>query len=148
MFRRHGGEVQVLLVHPGGPLWAHKDAGAWTVPKGAPHAGEDGLEAARREFREETGFTAVGPFTALAPVRQKGGKIVEAWAFEGDCDPRQLVSAPFTMEWPPRSGKMREFPEVDRAELFDLATAKRKINAAQVPFLEELERLLSSQELA
>lgn len=145
MYRRLGRQLQVLLVHPGGPLWTNKDEGAWTIPKGEPHADEAGLDAAMREFQEETGFPARAPFTELTPVRQKGGKLVQAWIFEGDCDPHALRSSTFSMRWPPRSGSLREFPEVDRAEFFDIETAKRKINAAQVQFLLELECLLSKQ---
>jgi predicted NUDIX family NTP pyrophosphohydrolase len=141
MYRRTEGEFQVLLVHPGGPYFANKDAGAWTVPKGEPAEGEDPLAAARREFREETGVE-VPPAAAMLPlgqVKQKGGKVVQAWAFEGDCDPSKCVSNTFRLEFPPRSGKMQEFPEVDRAAFFSIAEARTKINAAQVELLERLE---------
>jgi predicted NUDIX family NTP pyrophosphohydrolase len=139
MYRVQNGELQVLLAHPGGPFFKKKDEGAWTIPKGEVEPGEDLLEAAQREFAEETGVTPAGPFRPLAPVTQKGGKIVHAWAFPGDCDPAAIVSNTFTMEWPPRSGKQRAFPEIDRADFFDLATARRKIKAEQVPLLDELD---------
>jgi predicted NUDIX family NTP pyrophosphohydrolase len=141
MYRRTGGELQVLLVHPGGPYFAGKDAGAWTVPKGEPGEGEDPLVAARREFREETGIE-VPPGAMLHPlgqVKQKSGKVVQAWAFEGDCDPGRCMSNTFRMEFPPRSGKFQEFPEVDRAAFFPIGEARKKINAAQVELLERLE---------
>lgn len=134
--------LEVLLVHPGGPLWQKRDAGAWTIPKGLPEAGEDLLAAARREFAEETGHAPEGEFTALKPVTQKSGKVVHAWAIEGYFPPGELRSNTFTLEWPPRSGRFAEFPEVDRAEFFDLGTARQKINPAQVALLDELERLL------
>lgn len=138
MYRVRGGEIEVLLVHPGGPFWRNKDAGAWTIPKGGIQDGEDGLTAARREFEEETGFKPHGPFVELKPIVQKSGKIVQGWAFAGDCDPRQMKSNTFTMEYPPKSGQMREFPEIDRAEFFGLEDAKGKIIPAQIQFLEEL----------
>lgn len=143
MYRRRGREVEVLLAHPGGPLWQGKDEGAWTIPKGEIDPGEDPLETARREFREETGFEATPPFLELGPVHQKSGKTVRAWAFESDWDPRRLASNTFTLEWPPRSGRRREFPEVDRAEFFTLDEARRKINPAQAPLLDELARKLA-----
>ena len=138
MYRRCGGALEVLLVHPGGPFWARKDAGAWTVPKGECEEGEDPLATAKREFVEETGFEPGEPFIALSPVRQAGGKTVVAWAFEGDCDATRIVSNTYEMEWPPRSGRRATFPEVDRAGWFDVETAKVKINAGQVPLLDEL----------
>jgi len=138
MYRRRDGELEFLLVHPGGPFWKNKDAGVWTIPKGEIDPGEDPLAAAQREFREELGFEAKGPFVELTRIQQKAGKIVHAWAFEGDCDPSQIKSNTFTLEWPPRSGRKVEFPEVDRAEFFGLEEAKRRINAAQIPLLEEL----------
>ena len=137
LFRRRD-ELEVLLVHPGGPFYRNKDQGAWSIPKGEIDAGEDLFEAACREFQEETGITASGPFMPLTPIRQKGGKTVHAWAFEGDCDPEAVHSNTFTMEWPPRSGRQQEFPEIDRAEFFDLATAREKLLASQVPLLDEL----------
>lgn len=140
MYRRREGALEVLLVHPGGPFWARRDDGAWTIPKGEIDRvnGEEPLATACREFREETGLTPQGPFVALAPVRQKGGKVVHAWAFAGDCDPAALTSNLFTMEWPPRSGVFASFPEVDRAAFFGVAEARRKLNPAQVAWLDEL----------
>src|SRR5262245_60636106 len=140
MFRRSG--PKVLLVHPGGPYWAKKDLGAWTIPKGEIAEGEDELTTARREFEEETGVRPEGEPLPLGHVRQKGGKIVHAWAIEGDCDPAAIRSNTYRMEWPPGSGQSRTFPEVDRAEWFDLAEARRRINSAQVELLDALERLL------
>src|SRR3954453_3114638 len=133
MHRMVDGALQVLLVHPGGPFFRNKDEGAWSIPKGEIEPGEDFLETARREFEEEIGVAPTGPFVALTPVKQKGGKVVHAWAFEGDCDPGAIGGSTFTIEWPPRSGRRAEFPEIDRAEFFDLAAARRKINAGQVP---------------
>ena len=142
MFRRRGGEVEVLLAHPGGPFWQLRDAGAWTIPKGGIHAGEQPLDSAIREFKEETGFDACPPFIPLGRIVQRSGKIVHAWAFEGDCDPAAIRSNTFTLEWPPRSGHHREFPEVDRAGWFDLEAAAEKILQGQMPFLHRLaERL-------
>jgi predicted NUDIX family NTP pyrophosphohydrolase len=142
MYRLGGGSPQVLLVHPGGPFFRNKDEGAWSIPKGELNSDEDPLAAARREFAEETGLEPSGPFAALTAVRQSGGKMIHAWAFEGDCDLSILVSNTFTMEWPPRSGRHAEFPEVDRYDFFDLAAARRKINAAQVDLIDELEGML------
>src|SRR5262245_6873752 len=113
MYRKRGDMVEVLLVHPGGPLWAKKDLGLWTIPKGECFQNEDLLSCARREFEEETGLVSAGPFAPLTAVGQPGGKIVHVWAFEGDCDPARLRSSTFTMEWPPRSGRQRQFPEID-----------------------------------
>jgi predicted NUDIX family NTP pyrophosphohydrolase len=141
-YRRRGDVVQVFLVHPGGPFWARKDLGAWSIPKGEYCPNEDPLAAAKREFNEETGFSATGDFTPLAPVKQPGGKTVYAWAFESDYDPSRMKSNTFLMEWPPGSGKQQEFPEVDRAAWFDLDEAKRRISKAQVRFIEELCRTL------
>ena len=142
VYRRTPDGVRALLVHPGGPFWKNKDDGAWTIPKGEVAAGEELLDCAKREFREELGMEAAGRFIPLAPVKQKGGKVVHAWAFEGDCDTAACRSNTFRMEWPPRSKQFVEFPEVDRVEFFDLATARRKINAGQVALLDELEHLL------
>jgi predicted NUDIX family NTP pyrophosphohydrolase len=139
MYRIRDGKLQVLLAHPGGPFFKNKDEGAWTIPKGEVESDEDFLEAAKREFKEETGVTPTGPFTALTPIRQKGGKIVHAWAFEGDCDPGAIVSNTFRIEWPPRSGRLMDFPEIDRAEFYDLAVARRKIKAAQAALIDELQ---------
>jgi len=138
LYRRRDGILQVLLVHPGGPFWARKDAGAWSIPKGEYGAGDDPLIAAQREFVEETGFSLAGPFLPLAPVKQPGGKIVSAWAAEGDCDPTALRSNVFPMEWPPKSGRTSDFPEVDRADWFSLSEAADKILPGQRPLLDEL----------
>ena len=138
MFRGRGDKLQFLLVHPGGPFWKNKDAGAWSVPKGELSEGEDGLQAARREFKEELGLEAEGEFTALSPIKQKSGKVVQVWAFEGDCDPSACKSNTFELEWPPRSGKLVHFPEVDQVAFFGLTEAASKINPAQLPLLLEL----------
>jgi predicted NUDIX family NTP pyrophosphohydrolase len=138
MFRRRGDALEVLLVHPGGPFWAKKDLGAWTIPKGEVAEGEDALATARREFEEETAIRPEGPFRPLGSVRQKAGKIVHAWAFEGDCDPAAIRSNSFRVQWPPGSGEWRTFPEVDRAEWFDLGEARRRINPAQAALLDAL----------
>jgi predicted NUDIX family NTP pyrophosphohydrolase len=135
LFRNRSGLLEVLLVHLGGPFWSKKDKGAWFVPKGEILPGEDEFAAAQREFKEETGFDPHGPFVTLGSVKQKSGKTIVAWAFEGDCDPSQLKSNTFQMEWPPRSGKQREFPEVDRAAFFTLEQAREKIHPAEAPFL-------------
>ena len=133
---RHGREgLEVFLVHPGGPLWMHKDDGAWSIPKGEFEPGEEPLAAARREFTEETGFVAEGTFVPLTPVTQPSGKVVYAWAAQGDCDPAELRSNTFTF-------KGREFPEVDRAAWFSLAEARKKILRGQVGFLDELREIL------
>jgi len=142
-FRKSG--PQVLLVHPGGPVWKNKDEGAWSIPKGEIGPDEDPLSAARREFQEEIGVQPQGTFVELKPIKQKSGKIVHAWACQGDCAPNQISSSTFTMEWPPGSGRQAEFPEVDRAVFFDIEAAKRKINPAQVALLDELESLLSGK---
>ena len=146
MYRCRQGVAQVLLVHPGGPYWAKKDTGAWTIPKGEIEQGEDAFAAARREFEEETGFRSEGDFRPLNPVSLKSRKTVYAWAFEGDCDPGALRSITFTMEWPPHLGKEQEFPEVDRAERLSLEEAKEKIQAGQMGFIEEFERIISEEE--
>jgi len=143
MYRLRNGQRQFLLVHPGGPLWKNKDAGAWSIPKGEIQPGEEPLAAARREFAEELGFTPYGNFVPLTPIQQKGGKRVFVWAVEGDCDSGSLRSNTFQMEWPPRSGHMQDFPEIDRAEFFVLSEAKLRINPAQIPCLEELGRKLA-----
>lgn len=139
LYRRKLAGLEVLLVHPGGPWWRGKDLGAWTLPKGEIDAGEDALAAAVRELREETGVAVCGPFTALGTVRQKAGKRVTAFACEGDCDAAAIVSNRFSIEWPPRSGRQQEFPEVDRAQWFSLDEARTKINEAQIALLEELQ---------
>ncbi|HEX8798776.1 MAG TPA: NUDIX domain-containing protein [Terriglobales bacterium] len=145
MYRiNRGDRLEVLLVHPGGPFWAKKDHGAWTIPKGEIVPGEDLLATASREFEEELGFAPQGKLLSLGMVSQKGGKKVHAWAFEGDCNPAALKSNSFTIEWPPSSGRMQEFPEVDRAQFFGMDEAKKKINPAQVELLLTLERYTHS----
>lgn len=143
MYRRKGDELQVLLVHPGGPFFAKKDDGAWTIPKGEVAEGEDLLATACREFEEETGVRAAGPFRELSPIKLKSGKVVHAWALEGDCDPAAIRSNTFTIEWPPRSGTVREFPEIDRAAFLTLEEAAKKINLAQQPLLDQLRDALA-----
>ena len=144
LYRFRDGRLQVLLVHPGGPFFRNKDLGAWSIPKGEPDEGEPLLDAAKREFREETGFVVDGEYLELTAVKQKAGKVVHAWALEGDCEPVALRSNTFPLEWPPRSGKRVEFPEVDRAEFFELEKAREKINPAQSALLEELQRRVGS----
>jgi predicted NUDIX family NTP pyrophosphohydrolase len=141
-FRRQPG-LEILLAHPGGPFWAKKDQGAWTIPKGLAESDADPLAAARREFTEETGFVAAGPTLPLRPVRQKSGKTVMAWAFEADFDLNGFTSNHFEMEWPPRSGQMKSFPEIDRLAWFGYEAALEKIIPYQRPFLEELKEKLS-----
>ena len=142
MYRRRQGILEFLLVHPGGPFWAKKDLGSWSIPKGEYTSDEDPVEVAKREFEEETSFKASGKFIPLTPLKQPSGKIITAWAFEGDCDASAIKSNTFAMEWPPRSGRQQEFPEVDRAAWFPLPIAKEKITKGQVDFLEELNRIL------
>jgi predicted NUDIX family NTP pyrophosphohydrolase len=142
MFRLIRGELQVLLVHLGGPFWAKKDQGAWFVPKGEINEGEDELSAAKREFEEETGIKPEGNFIWLGNVKHKSGKTVVAWAFEGDCDPQSIHSNMFSMEWPPRSGKQRDFLEVDRAQWFTVEGAEAKIQRDEFELLERLEAVL------
>ncbi|HUR60005.1 MAG TPA: NUDIX domain-containing protein [Opitutaceae bacterium] len=138
LHRRVGDGFEVFLVHPGGPLWAKKDLGAWTIPKGEFTAEEDPLAAAQRELKEETGLVVVGPFVSLGCVKQAGGKVVHAWAAEADCDPATIVSNTFSLEWPPRSGQKRDFPEVDRAAWFAPDVAAEKINPAQAALIARL----------
>jgi predicted NUDIX family NTP pyrophosphohydrolase len=145
MYRMQEGKVQVLLVHPGGPYFQAKDEGAWSIPKGEVEHGEDLLDTAKREFKEETGVTPSGPFIALTPVTQKGGKIVHAWAFPGDCDPSANVSNTLMLEWPPRSGRQVEFPEIDKADFFNVDSARPKIKPAQMALIEELELILNGK---
>jgi predicted NUDIX family NTP pyrophosphohydrolase len=137
--------LQVLLAHPGGPFFNNKDEGAWSIPKGEVEPGEDLLETAKREFEEEINVIPTGPFIALTPVRQRGRKVVHAWGFQGDCDPSAIVSNTFRVVWPPRSGHQMEFPEIDRANFFDVATAKRKINPAQSALIDELEGIVNQE---
>ena len=144
LFRMRSGRLEVLLVHPGGPFWARKDDGAWSIPKGEIADGEDALAAATREVEEETGARPSGRVIALDPVRQSGGKVVHAWAVESDFDPTTLRSNLVEMEWPPRSGQRKTFPEVDRAAWFSLETAARKILSGQTPLLRQLEARLTS----
>jgi predicted NUDIX family NTP pyrophosphohydrolase len=139
MYRRtHAGAIEILLVHPGGPLFAKKDSGVWSIPKGEPNPGEDLLSAAQREFQEETGWVPTPPFLPLKNVRLKSGKIIHAWAFEGDCEPETLASNSFAMEWPPRSGQRQSFPEVDAAAFFALEDVRQKAHEGQVPLFDEL----------
>jgi predicted NUDIX family NTP pyrophosphohydrolase len=139
LYRRREGALEVLLVHPGGPFWRNKDLGAWSIPKGEHDADEDAQACARREFEEETGSApSPGDLEDLGEIRQKAGKIVAAWALEGDLDAATVRSNTFSMQWPPRSGQIQEFPEVDRAEWFVLEAARERINPAQATFLDRL----------
>lgn len=142
MYRRRAHGIELLLIHPGGPFWSAKDLGAWSIPKGEYDESEAPLVAAQREFGEETGWTPTGPYLPLGSIKQRSGKIVTAWAFEGDFDPATLVSNTFEMQWPPRSGRMQVFPEVDRGEWFDVAAARRRIIDSQAVFIDELEKRL------
>lgn len=145
LFRRRGDMLELFLAHPGGPFWAHRDDGAWTIPKGALNADEALLDAARREFEEETGLRPTGPFLPLGSIRQKAGKIVHAWAWEGDADPARVTSNTMRTEWPRGSGQWLTFPEVDRCAWFDPATARVKLNAAQAELVERLEAVLRGE---
>jgi predicted NUDIX family NTP pyrophosphohydrolase len=138
------GLLEVFLVHPGGPYWVRKDDGAWSIPKGEIEESEEALVAARREFLEETGSVVSGPFVAMTPVKQRSGKWVRAWAATGDLDPAALKSNLFSMQWPPGSGRMQSFPEVDRGAWFRLDEARVKITAGQLPLLEELATLVAT----
>ena len=142
LFRRRVGALEVFLAHPGGPFWKGRDEGAWTIPKGVLDPGEDPLAAARREFAEETGVVAVGPFMALGSVKQRAGKVVHAWAWEGDADAERVTSNTSRTEWPRGSGRWLTYPEVDRCAWLDPAAARRKINPAQAAFIDRLEALL------
>ena len=144
-FRRKAGRIEVLLVHPGGPFWAKKDEGAWSIAKGEVQEGEASLEAAIREFTEETGHVPLGTFEPLAPLRQPSGKTIHAWAVEDEWDAATFVSNSFTMEWPRRSGRMQAFPEVDRVGWFDIDSALKKILAGQRGFVLELVQRLRSK---
>jgi predicted NUDIX family NTP pyrophosphohydrolase len=146
MYRRRSRDLEVFLVHLGGPFWANKDLGAWSIPKGEYVEGEQPLEAATREFQEETGFAVQGSFLELGVVKQAGGKVVSVWAFEGDCDPRNLTSNRCQLEWPSRSGRLIEFPEVDRGDWFSITEARERILKSQMPFLDRLSRTLNLAE--
>jgi predicted NUDIX family NTP pyrophosphohydrolase len=143
LYRRREGEIEVFLVHPGGPFWAKKDDGAWSIPKGEYLEGEDPLTVAKREFYEETGSKINGEGIELEPLKQPSGKIISAWAVEGEIDPAALRSNTFPLEWPPKSGRRQEFPEVDRALWFNLTIARRKLLPGQRAFLDQLQQLLS-----
>jgi len=142
LFRRTSGRLEVFIAHPGGPFWRDRDTGAWTIPKGIVEAGEDFLDAAQREFFEETSIKPNGPFIPLGSIRQKAGKTIHAWAWEGDADPATIVSNTMRTEWPRGSGRTIEFPEVDRCGWFDPATAKTKMNPAQAELVDRLEAAL------
>ena len=144
LYRFHGKRMEVFLVHPGGPFWKNKDEGAWSIPKGEYSEGEDALQAAIREFNEETGVSVSGEFVELQTVKLRSGKWVKAWALENDIDATKIKSNTFLLEWPPRSGKKIEVPEIDRAEWFELAEAKRKINTGQLMLVEELSQRLGT----
>jgi predicted NUDIX family NTP pyrophosphohydrolase len=143
VYRYNSNIVEVFLVHPGGPFWKNKDKGAWSIPKGEFEAPENPLDAALREFQEETGFTVKGEFIPLTPIKQPGGKTVYAWAISGNFDPAKIRSNSFTIIWPPGSGNKKDFPEIDRAEWFDFSSAKEKILKGQIPILEEFEKQLT-----
>ena len=140
LYRFREGKMEIFLLHPGGPFWAKKDEGAWSIPKGEFEEGEDPLEVAIREFEEETGQKISGDFKLLQPVKQKGGKIIYAWAVEGEADANSITSNTFEMEWPPKSGRISVFPEVDKAAWFKVEEAKKKINEKQAELIEELEK--------
>ena len=142
LYRLRAGQLEFLLVHPGGPFWKNKDAAAWGIPKGEFDGDEDPLLAAQREFAEEIGFKPAGRFIELTPVKQKAGKTIRAWAIAGDCVPDQIRSNTFRIEWPPHSGKFQEFPEIDRAAFFTFEQAREKVNPAQLPLLEETSKLV------
>jgi len=144
MYRHRDGQVEVFVVHPGGPFWAKKDLGSWTIPKGEYPESEDPLHAAQREFQEETGFRAEGSFIPLGDLKQPSGKMLTAWAFEGDCDPGQLKSNTFPLEWPPRSGRQVEFPEIDCGEWFEIEAAREKLLPGQRPLLDRLLQKLTT----
>jgi predicted NUDIX family NTP pyrophosphohydrolase len=144
MYRASGDELEVFLIHPGGPYWAKKDAGAWAIPKGEYRKEEDPLAAAKREFHEETGFTAAGKFLELGTVRQASGKVVTAWAFEGDCDPAKLTSNRCEIEWPPRSGRLVEIEEVDEGRWFGIEQARKYMRTDQTPLLDRLAAMLAA----
>lgn len=145
LYRRSRPDPEVLLVHPGGPFWIRKDDGAWTMPKGLIEGDESPLAAAKREFKEEMGFLPRGPFIELGSFKQPSRKLIFAWAVEGDFDPRHLKCNSFSLEWPPKSGRMRDFPEVDRAAWFEASKASGKITKGQLPIIQELFRQLDAK---
>ena len=145
LFRVREGRLEVLLAHPGGPFWSRRDAASWTIPKGLVEPGEDTLTAARREFAEETGHAPEGEPIPLQPLKQPSRKVIHAWAIEGDWDPATLRSNTFEMEWPPRSGRMGTFPEVDRAAWFAIDEARAKLLPGQVPFLDQLQARVAAR---
>jgi len=147
MYRRATSGLEVFLVHPGGPYWAKKGGCAWGIPKGEYHKDEEPLAAAKREFTEETGFTATGPFVELGSIEQKSGKIVTAWAVEGDCDPAELVSNTCSLQWPPKSGRFIEIPEIDQGRWFDLKEARETIRKEQEPLLDRLRDAMAQAKL-
>lgn len=144
LFRRTSGKLEVFLAHPGGPFWAKRDLGAWTIPKGVVNEGEELLDAACREFEEETGIPPQAPFLPLGNIRQRGGKTVHAWAWEGDADPARTTSNSMQTEWPRGSGQWITYPEVDRCAWFDPHTARQRINVAQAELIDRLELALAS----
>ncbi len=145
LYRFISNEIQFFLVHPGGPFWKNKDAGVWSIPKGEFENSEDGLAAAKREFKEETGSEIDGNFIALTPVKQKGGKLVYAWAVKGDIDADNLTSNSFKIQWPPKSGKWIDVPEVDKSGWFSVAEAKQRLISGQIPLIDELLDLTKSR---
>lgn len=147
IYRESCGQSEVFLVHPGGPFWAKKDDGAWSIPKGELSEGEDPLDAAKREFKEETGYSVKGDFQPLDPLRQPSGKIIYAWVVKSDVDVETLKSNNFSLEWPPGSGKTAEFPEVDRAGWFAIEIARRKILRGQVALLDQLEQIVTNDRI-
>ena len=146
LYRFKNRQLEIFLVHPGGPYWTKKDAGSWSIPKGEFTEDEDVLEAAKREFKEETGFTIDGDFVLLCPLKQPSGKVIHVWAVEGDCDPLKLKSNTFRLEWPPRSGKVQDYPEVDKGNWFNVTTAKEKISKGQLNFIDQLVELVGVDE--
>ena len=145
LFRRSGNGIELFIAHPGGPFWKDRDSGAWTIPKGIVETGEDFLDAARREFEEETSIHPTGPFIPLGSIRQKAGKTIHAWGWEGDADPSAIVSNKMRTEWPRGSGRWIEFPEVDRCGWFDPESARAKMNPAQAELIDRLEAALTAK---